>query len=516
MPSNEIPETAGQSSRSVFERVGLAIPDPVVIFIVLYILSTVISSFLAGTSFSAPSASGEPTTHTIQNMLSYDGIYWMFQHAILQNWLAFGGGILGVILVVMLGIGIAEESGLLATLIKKVGLQIHERWLPVLLVFLGIMSSLASDAGYLILVPLAGMLYAGIGKNPIIGMAAAFAGVSAGFSANLIPATPIDVIIGMNTRMFAEQQGVPFTRANGTPLQPATMHYWFIVVSTFLLTLCGGLVTRFIVERKWRDKSWKEQEAPSDISLASGDNDGLKWALVGLLLSVVLIIWLIQGPLAAFQGPDGKQVVPWLNNVILLITLAFGICGLFYGKATRRFVKSMDVVRAMSKQMDTMGYILVLTFFCYNFLSLLNHSGLGSWITWLGAQGLQALGLQSWPVGLLIGFILTTAFINLFVGGLTSKWMLLGPIFVPMLYRVNPAMTPDIVSAAFRVADSSTNIVTPMMTYAGVVLSFMRRYRPDLSPGDLIGIMWPYAAVFLVFWTALLSLFFVMGWPLGF
>jgi aminobenzoyl-glutamate transport protein len=175
-----------------------------------------------------------------------------------------------------------------------------------------------------------------------------------------------------------------------------------------------------------------------------------------------------------------------------------------------------DVVQAMVKQANTMGYILVLTFFSYNFLGLLTYSGLGSYITYLGAEGLVALGLQRYPVLLLIGFVLTTALINLFIGGLTSKWMLLGPIFVPMLYSVNSAMTPDLVSAAFRVADSSTNVITPMMIYSGVILAFMRKYHPELGLGDLLLIMLPYSMIFLIVWTGLLVAFFVLGIPLGF
>jgi aminobenzoyl-glutamate transport protein len=149
-------------------------------------------------------------------------------------------------------------------------------------------------------------------------------------------------------------------------------------------------------------------------------------------------------------------------------------------------------------------------------LSLLTYSGLGAFITHLGGRFLVGLGVADIPVLLLLGFVLTTAVINLFVGGLTSKWMLLGPIFVPMLYQVNPQMTPDLVAAAYRVADSSTNIVTPMMSYAGIVLAFMRRYRPDMSLGDMILMMFPYSACFLVAWSALLLAFFVLGLPLGF
>jgi aminobenzoyl-glutamate transport protein len=190
--------------------------------------------------------------------------------------------------------------------------------------------------------------------------------------------------------------------------------------------------------------------------------------------------------------------------------------GAAFGVATGKFKSLMDVVKAMVAQMNTMGYILVLTFFCYNFLGILGYSGLGTYITYLGASGLSAMGLQDSPIMLIIGFVLTTALINLFVGGLTSKWMLLGPIFVPMLYAVNPAMTPELVAAAYRVADSSTNIITPMMTYAGVILAFMRKYNKNLSFGDVITMMIPYSLTFLVFWTGLLIAFFAFNIPFGF
>jgi aminobenzoyl-glutamate transport protein len=158
----------------------------------------------------------------------------------------------------------------------------------------------------------------------------------------------------------------------------------------------------------------------------------------------------------------------------------------------------------------------VLTFFSYNALSLLTYSGLGSYITYLGGQLLVAVGVAEIPVLLLVGFVFTTAVINLFVGGLSSKWLLLGPIFVPMLYQVNPQMTPEVVAAAYRVADSSTNVITPMMAYAGIILAFMRRYRPEMSLGDLIVLMLPYSVCFLLSWTVLLLAFFLLGLPFGF
>ncbi len=500
------------------ERVGHKIPDPVVIFMFLFALTAVVSVLMGGYTFQSVGSDGGTIEYSIKNMMASENVRWMFDNAILKNWLAFGNGVLGVILLAVLGVGIAEQSGLLDTLIKKAGMKINDRWLPLLLVFLGIMSSIASDAGYLILIPLAGMLYAGIGKNPLIGMAAAFAGVSAGFSANLIPATPSDIIIGTNAKLFAEAQGVPFANAAGELLTPATMNYFFIATSVIVLGAVGAFVTAKYVAPKLENQSWN---VPEDLDLNNfnikpEEERGLKAAFVGLIVALASVYGLATGPLAPYTNDAGVTVTPYMNNVVLLIVMVFAMVGIFFGVAAGRFKSVTDVVKAMVKQMNTMGYILVLTFFSYQFLALLGASGIGTYITYLGATFLQFLGLQSSPILLLIAFVITTAVINVFVGGLTSKWMLLGPIFIPMLYQVNPAMTPDLISAAFRVADSSTNIITPMMSYAGVILAFMRKYKPEMSIGDQIAIMIPYSIAFMLVWTALLVAFFAFGIPLGF
>ena len=499
------------------EQAGKRIPDPVIIFMVFYPVAFLATIIMGGHRFESMGAGGEAVSYEILPMYQAEHVRWIFDNALVANWLAFGNGVLGVILVVMLAIGIAEASGLFGALIKRIGKWIPQSLLPLLLMFLGIMSSMATDAGYLVLIPLAGLLYAGLGRNPLIGMAVAFAGVSAGFSANLFPG-PIDAIIGLNAREFAEAQGVPFTTADGAVLRPATMNYWFILTSTFVLTLTGFFVTRRFVEPRLDDQPF---EVPDDIDagefeVSEAEHRGLRWSLLGVVVALLLIAGLALGPLASFEDAAGESVEPWMDNIILLIAIFFAVVGVFYGVAAGAFRSLADVVKAMVGQMNAMGYILVLTFFCYNFLGLLNYSGLGSYITYLGAETLLALGLQQFPVLLLIGFVLMTALINLFIGGLASKWMLLGPIFIPMLYFVNPAMTPDLVSAAFRVADSSTNIITPMMVYAGVILAFMRKYRPDMGFGDLLIIMLPYSVTFLFVWTALLVAFFTLGIPLGF
>lgn len=507
-----------KKKESFIEKIGKKIPDPVIIFAIFYVMVLTATFFLGGKTFETMSGDGSYTTNTILNMLDAENIRWIFSNALLNNWLAYGGGVLGTILVVMLGVGLSEESGLLSTLIKKVGLKVSDKMLPVVLVFLGIMSSIATDAGYIILIPLAGLLYAGLKKNPLIGMAAAFAGVSAGFSANLIPATPIDIIIGNNAKLFAEGQGVPFVNAAGQALNPATMHYYFVVASTFLLAAVGAFVTIKIIKPRLEKESYiiPEDMNLNDFTVKEHENKALKFAGLGFLLALVCVVLLAVGPLKSFVAEDGSKVKPFMDNIILMITFVFFVPGLFYGIKVGKFKSANDVVKGMAKQMSGMGYVLVLTFFSYNFLALLSKSGLGTYITFLGGNLLKAMNLAKFPLLLIIGFIIITSVINLFVGGLTSKWMLLGPIFVPMLHQVNSNMTPEVVAAAYRVADSSTNIITPLMSYAAIILVFMRKYKPEYTIADMIRLMMPYSIAFLISWTALLLGFFAFGIPFGF
>lgn len=418
----------------------------------------------------------------------------------------------------MFGIGLADESGLLSAVIRKIGLGISEKILPFMLIFLGIMSNIATDAGYIILIPLAGLLYAGIGKNPLIGMAAAFAGVSAGFSANLIPATIADVVVGNNALVFSQNQSIPFLSYLGKEMNPITMNYYFMIVSTFLLVIVGGIVTIKITKPRLSKHKYilPEDLNKGDFKLTDKENHALKMAGIGLLISAVISILLAIFPLKSYTDSSGTSVNPFMDNVIIIVTFIFFICGLFYGFSSGKFKKLNDIVSAMSKQVGSMGYVIVLTFFCYNFLAMLTYSNVGTYITYVGANFLTALGASNSPFLLLIGFIVVTAIINLFVGGLSAKWMLLGPIFLPMLYRVNPNMTPDVISAAYRLADSSTNVITPLMTYAGLILMYMRKYEPDFTVGDLISTMLPYSIIFIISWTILLVLFIVLKLPLGF
>lgn len=501
---------------SFAEKIGRKIPDPVIIFILLYALLLITSLILGGKSFSVVSYDGSKTVYEFKYMFTPENIRWIFANAITTNWLSYGSGILGTILIVMLGIGVAEESGLLSALIRKIGASVHESVLPFVIIFIGVMSNIATDVGYLVLLPLAGMLYSGMGKNPIVGMAAAFAGVSAGFSANLIPATVSDVIMGTNAEIFAANQNIPFVSITGNPLNPITMNYYFIAVSTFLLVIVGGIINIKITDKKYRTIEIVNIHENESFEVSKNENRALLFSLAGFILSLIIVALLAFGPLKSFTNSDGKKVTPFLDNIILLVTFIFFVSGAFYGISSGKFKKASDIISAMSKHIGSMSYVIVLTFFCYNFLALLSYTNADIFITGIGASFIQKIGLSGSPVILIVAVIFVTSVINLFVGGLTAKWMLLGPLFIPMLYNVNQSMTPEVVTAAYRVADSCTNTITPLMTYAGLILMYMRKYKDDFTAGNLISMMFPYSAIFLVSWSALLILFVVFKIPLGF
>ncbi len=502
--------------RAIAEKIGSKIPDPVILFGSFYIILMLVSLVFGGRSFSVVSYDGSETVYEFKQMFTAENIRWIFSNAISTNWLSYGNGILGIILIGMFGVGIAEESGLLSALIKKLGNSVKGALLPAMIIFIGIMTNIATDVGYLVLVPLAGMLYAGIGKNPLVGMAAAFAGVSAGFSANLIPATVSDIVVGNNALIFARNQNIPFVSMLGKELNPITMNYFFIATSTFLLVIVGTFINTRITDKQYSNVRVDIPYEGVSFAVTDKERKGLRFALLGLIISATITTLIAMFPLKSYITPDGSKATPFLDNIILFVTFIFFVCGAFYGFSVGKFTNLSSLISAMSKHLGGSSYVIILTFFCYNFLALLSYTNADVFITGLGAKVLQRVGLSGSPILLILALILVTSVVNLFVGGMTAKWLLLGPLFIPMLYNVNQSMTPEIVTAAYRVADSCTNTITPLMTYAGIILSQMRRYKRDFTPGNLIGMMAPYSAIFLVSWTALLLVFVLLKIPFGF
>ena len=502
-----------EEKKTWLERFAAKVPDPVVLFILMFAGLFIATMFIGGTTFALPGvdpATGAATEikHTVLDMSKAANLQWIFDNAIVGNYLAYAHGLIGILVVAMLGIGTAEGSGLFSVLLKLAGSKVNERVLPYIIVFAGILSNVAADAGYVVLIPLAAALYCAMGRNPLIGIAASFAGVSAGFGANIIPATTTDLLIGLPTKDFALSQGVPWVSRLGAPLNEATMDYFYTCSLVFVFTFLGGWITNRFIAPKFEKLSWKvpEEMAGEKFAVSREEVRDLKWAASGLLAAACVVLPLALGPL---KGHFAK-------NVILFVSFAFFMAGLFYGVKRGKYRAAQDVVAAMTKQVKDLGYMFVLTFFCFNFLAMLTYSGVGAYITYAGVRAILALKLESSPVLLLVAFILMGSFVNLFVASLSAKWLMLGPIFIPMLYHVNPSLTPEVVCAAYRTADPCTNIITPVMTYAGIILLYCRRYRPQFTIGDLALMMTPYAGVFLCVATALLLVWFKIGLPFGF
>lgn len=495
------------------ERIAAKVPDPVVLFILMYAALFVTTMIMGGSAFSLPGVDPEngqrvEILRTVEDMSTRENLAWIFDNAIVKNYLAYAHGLVGILVVAMLGIGVAEGSGLFSVLLKLVGKRVNQRVLPYVIALMGVLSNVASDAGYIVLIPLAAALYCAMGRNPLIGVAVSFAGVSAGFGANIIPATTADLLVGLPAKDFALAQGVPWISRLGVPLNENTMDYFYTCSLVFVFTFLGGWVTNRFVAPKLDKMEW---QTPGDISgksfdVAEEEIRDLKWAGLGLLIALGALAYFGFGPL---KGHFAK-------NVILFVSFSFFMSGLFYGVKRGIYRAAHDVVAAMTKQVKELGYMFVLTFFCFNFLAMLTYSGVGAYITYAGVKAILALKLESSPVLLLVAFILMGSFINLFVASLSAKWLMLGPIFIPMLYHVNPSLTPEVVCAAYRTADPCTNIITPVMTYAGVILIFCRRYKPDFTIGDLAIMMLPYSGVFLLVATSILLIWFKLGLPFGF
>lgn len=513
------------NKKSIIQIIGEKLPNINTIFIILTIIVLICSYLLSGTYFFEGLKAVE-----VKNLLSVDGFRWFIQN-VQQNFISFAP--LALALIAVIGTGVAEKTGLLGALVKKVGLNISENFLIPMLMFLGIMSSIASDVGYIILVPLAGYLYASLNKNPILGILIAFAGVSAGFGANLLP-TPGDALLGGLTLDAMKEANI-----SGF-FGIATMNLYFMIASTFLLMFVGWFITVKFIEPKFENRKF---ELPDDLKnqevnvLTKEEEKGLKYALFSFLVLIVIIVFLYFSKFLTFYadshgnyiqsfldnainittgGKNPKVINLLLDNMMIFMVLAFLVPGYAYGVASKKIKTTNDYMNYTIEGIKDNASIILIAFFAGNFITIFNYSGLGQYIASNGAILIQNLGLDNYPIILLIGFILLTAFINLFMGSASAKWAILSPIFIPLLYSVNNNLTPDIVQAAYRVADSSTNIISPLMTYTPIVLMYIQKFDKSFNLGDLIRHMSKYSIGFLISWTMLLMIFYLLKIPFGF
>lgn len=481
------------------EHIGNRLPEPVSLFILLCGLIIVASWIGASLGVSVT----HPTTQqqiVVDNLLSATNIRRML-HDMVKNFASFPP--LGLVLVTMIGIGVAERSGLVAAALTRIVMAVPASLLTATLVLAGIMANLAADAGYVVLTPLGALLFAAVGRHPLAGLAAVFAGVSGGFSANLI-ITSLDPLLGGISTTSAQIIDPTYTVG-------VTANFYFMFVSTFVLVLAGVWVTHRVVEP--RLGTWKAPEGMGSPELVSLKPEQKKALLAALFVLVAFIGLVIVGCLpndGVFRTPqDGFK--PLMDSLVPLLMLAFLFAGLAYGIVAKTIRSDKDLSIMANDSMASMGGYIVLAFVAAQFIAYFNWSNIGMVTAISGANILKSIGLTGLPLILL--FIFVSASLNMLMGSASAKWAIMGPVFVPMMMLLG--YSPELTQVAYRIGDSTTNVITPLMPYFPVVIAFAKKYDKSVGLGTLIATMLPYSVAFFVVWTLLLMIWMFLGLPLG-
>jgi aminobenzoyl-glutamate transport protein len=508
--AEDTPGTPANSSRlnrilDWIERAGNRLPDPAILFFLFLLATWVFSALLSGVEFSAiDPRTGEPIV--VRNLLAGRELTG-FLAEMVNTFVRFPP--LGVVLVAMLGIGVAEHTGFINAGLRALLSFTSRRLLTPMVILVGIVSHSAVDAGYVLVIPIGGVIFYAAGRHPLAGIAAAFAGVSGGFSANFVPSALDPMLAGL-------------TAAGGQVLDPDLIvnplnNYFFTTVSSVLIVVIGWVLTDRVVEPRLKGSTPVDgdtDELPTMDPLTGQERRALRLALAAMGAGLVLLFltalpggspWRDEsGGLAGFGAPLMRSIVP-------LIFLLFLIPGVVYGYAAGTVKSHRDIIAGMSKAMSDMGYYLVMAFFAAQFIHAFGQSNLGALIAIEGANALKSMGL--WPSFTLLGIILVTAVVNLLVGSASAKWALLSPILVPMLMSLG--ISPDLTQAAYRVGDSTTNIITPLMPYFPLIVVFCQRYFKASGIGTLVAMMLPYSITLLVAWSLFLLGYWALGLPLG-
>jgi aminobenzoyl-glutamate transport protein len=525
------------------ERIGNKIPHPAIIFLGLILIVIVLSQVLfmfgvkvttevaepVGTTVTQeyeggttnPSIHHDPevavpdyevATETIEakSLLTGDGIRFIFTTAV-QNFNDFG--VVAVILVAMIGVGVAEEAGLIAALIRKMVQVAPAGAITFIIVLLGGISSVASDAGYLVLVPLGAAAFVSLGRHPLAGIAAAYAGVSCAFFVNIL-ITPADGII---TEVTNEIMG---TAAPGVAPLNVTQNLYFSIGSTlFTAAVMTILTERYVEPRlgKW-DAAERPADAPVD-RVPEGDDlalesKGLRLSGIYTLVAVAIVAALTFIPSAPLRNPETGEIFgssPFMSSLLFIISMLFLAAGLGYGKGAKTLTGSTNVINAIVKTFNGLGGLIFLMLLIAQFIAYFNYSN----ISRLAATSLADLLGQAniGPLPLLIGFILLVFVIDIIMPGVIPKWAIIAPIFIPLFY--NLGIAPQTVIAAYRAGDGPVNVITPLMVYLPFIILVCQRYRRSAGMGTVVSMMMPYTVVVLVTWTLFFIGWYLIGIPWG-
>ncbi len=495
---------------NMVERVGNKLPDPVTIFVVLWFVVMILSYFVSKSGVSAvhPGVIDETTGENLivqgVNLLSKEQLQNFLKNVVV-NFTSFAP--LGLVLVTMIGAGLAEKSGYMETVMKTTVTKVPKQLLSGTIIFVGIMANAVADAGFVVLPPLAALVFLGVGRHPLVGLFSGYAGVAAGFSANLI-VSMIDVLVGGFTIPAAQIIDPSYV---GTP----AMNWYFLMASTAILVVLGTFVTERYLAPRFENTDYIAADSDEHSEVTPLERKAMKYASLALLVCVVVLVALCIGPNAFMKDPETKSLLaassPLMAGMVPIITIIFFIPGLTYGIITKKIKNDKDLAALLYESMSGMGSYIVLAFAAGQFLALFNSSNMSSLLSIKGAEWLSEMGLTG--PGLLVAFVLFAAFINLFVGSCSAKWAVMAPIFVPMFLLIgyDPALT----QMAYRIGDSITNPISPIFTYFPVILAFAKKYDKNIGIGTVMASMTPYSLIFGLAWIILLVAFMIFNIPLG-
>jgi aminobenzoyl-glutamate transport protein len=514
------------------ERVGNRVPHPVLMFLYLILFVIVLSHVLylldvsvteqiaepvpiavepdyyedgAEPSLAIPSATPEfaisERTVAVQSLLTADGIRFIFTRFV-TNFQGFGA--MTVTFIALLGAGIAEHAGLMGALIRKLVQVAPPRWFTFILVFVGVLSSIAADAGYLILVPLGAAAFASLGRHPLAGMAAAYGGVGGIFMVNLL-ITPTD-------SMLTEVTNQAIALAGGVPLA-LTANLYFAAASSVVMAAVAVLVTERIIEPRlgaYHGAGADEARAPEG-GLSVEESRGLTWALYGFLMVVAFILLITLPPGAPLRAPADADSSPFLDSLLFCIFLVFLTAGICYGFGAGTFRSKNDVIAAGTKTLGSLAGLIFMFLMISQFIAFFNYSNMPRVAAIVMADGLEQMNVGAVP--LLIGMIVVIMLLDTIIPGALPKWAIFAPVFVPLFVRLGVA--PQTVFAAYRVGDSPVNVVTPLMVYLPFIVTIAQKYQKDAGIGTIVALMLPYTLCLSIAWVLFFMVWFWLGVPLG-
>ena len=495
----EAPQGAMQRILNKIEVVGNKLPQPVTLFAILIGIVLVLSVIFGTIGISADHPSPD-VTEPIEavNLLTADNIR-LIMTSMVEVFASFPP--LGLVLVVMLGIGVAERSGLIAIALRVFVAKVPKKLITFSIVIAGMVSSVAADAGYVVLIPLGAAIFKGMGRHPMAGLAAAFAGVSGGFGANFLP-TGLDPMIAAFTQSAATIMDATYT------VNPLS-NYYLMAASVPLIGLAGTYVTEKIIVPRLGSYEGTNDEEYSN-TFTRQEKKGLLWAGVSVIAILVLIAAAVIPENGVLRGDDGGMN-PFYNSIVPLMFILFFVSGLVYGLVAKTIKGDKDVANMTAEAMGTMGGYIVLAFVAAHLVQFFIWSNLGSIMAISGAAGLQSIGFTGIP--LLVAFILVSSFINLIIGSASAKWAILAPIFVPMLMLMG--YSPETTQAAYRIGDSYSNILTPLLPYFPLVIVFAQKYVKNIGIGTIISVMLPYAIAFMIVRIPMFIAWILLNIPLG-